>query len=527
MVPTPSSPMLITGGAGGQSQIWDPETGREVGPALKGLGSLMPGVGAVLLEDGRYAAASVRKDGEVILRDPLSGAKLARPFGRQMGQVVSVAFAPDGSWVAIGGEHMVRIWDSRAARPIGDPLRFVERSVCVVAPVHLPDGGFAVGIGLVDGRIQIWSVDSGVLLGETEPSHSGPGFDTREIQAVCSLSCPGGPVVVAASKKRGVRVWSTSSILGRVQQNRRSDVTALAVVPVEAGDPLIACAFSGGLLELTDATTGTVVRSLDVSPQGSVVSLAAGLRDDQSLVAAVTEGELVVVNAVTGKVVAKHRLGWFPGAPQIVLSPDGASLVVAIHTYLYVLDLVMEGQSEFRTLAELPYAIEGMTFVSVPGEGAVLAATVADGTIHRVLSGTGDKLEPFPSLGRERPAVLCAGILHSDQHVLILVDVAGTVFVLDPSTGILLQEPHRTGCRTRSATAYVHDQQLVVALGGFDGTVLLVNIEQGSEVARGQGHLDSVTHMTVLARADGPQVISAGADGAVFAWESSLRRSPL
>jgi len=39
-------------------------------------------------------------------------------------------------------------------------------------------------------------------------------------------------------------------------------------------------------------------------------------------------------------------------------------------------------------------------------------------------------------------------------------------------------------------------------LGGFDGTVLLVDVEQRSEAAWGQGHLDSVTHMAVLARTD-------------------------
>jgi len=523
VVPTPQMPVLITGGVDGRSQIWDPDSQRELGPPLKGHGSLMPGVGAVLLEDGTYAAASVREDGEVLLRDPLSGEKIARSFGRQTGRVVSVAFAPDGSWIAIGGERMVRIWDPRAGRPMGDPLRFVERSVCVVAPVHLPDEGFAVAVGLIDGRIQIWSADSGVMLGETEASNDGFGFDTREVQAICSLSSPGGPIVVASSKKRGVCVWSTANILGNLQQDRRSAVTAIAAVPVEAGEPLLACAYSSGLLELVDTATGAIVDDLDVSRGKAILSLTAGIRDGRSLMAVATDDEMSLLDTATHDVITRHALGSRIGHPQVMLTPDGNYVLAAVHTSLGVLDLGKEDRREVTLVSDLPYVIEAMAYVPTGGEGGVVAAIVADGTIHRFNSVTWDALKPLPSPRIDGPRVLCASTLTDGRHALITVDVEGTIRVLDPSTGTLLQRPYRSGCRTRTATAHSHDKRLLVALGGFDGTMLFVDVERGREAARVEGHLDSVANMTVLARTDTSLVVSGSADGSVLAWESPLR----
>ena len=270
---------------------------------------------------------------------------------------------------------MVRIWDPRAGRPIGDPLRFIERSVCVVAPVHLPDEGFAVGVGLVNGRIQIWSVDSGVLLGETEPSSDGFGFDTQEVRAICSLSCPGGPVVAASSTKRGVRIWSTANIVGRFRHYRRAVVTALAPVPGEVGETLLACAYSSGLLDLVDAATGAIVHSLDATRGKAILSLTASVHNGRSLVAAATGRR----DRPAGRRDARCRHEARAGV-SFRQTTDHAQSRREFSPYgrphLHGSLGPRGGGSQRPPGVRVPYAIEAMASVSASGEYGVVAAIV-------------------------------------------------------------------------------------------------------------------------------------------------------
>nr|WP_026423311.1 WD40 repeat domain-containing protein [Actinokineospora inagensis] len=471
----------------------------------------------MMVEDGTFAAASVREDGEVLLRDPLSGEKLARTFGRQTGRVVAAALAPDGSWVAIAGERMVRVWDPATGRPIGEPLRFLDRSVCAVAPVRLPDGGSALAVGLVDARIQLWDFVSGVLLGETEPGANRLGYDTSEVRGICALPGPGGPRVVASSKSRGVRIWTVANILGSSPRDQESAVSALAAVPRPAGEPLLACAYGNGTLDLADTATGVTVRAPKIFDGKKTLAVAAGIHQGTSVMAAAVDGGLVVVDLATERIIYRKRLDWGVRSPKIVLTPDGGSVFAAAYTSLLAMT-IRDEQGQITVVSDLPYVIKGMAHVSVGDESAV-AVILVDGTVHRFNSTTREKMDPIRT-PCNRPIALSAGTISDDRPALIAIDGEGTIVVLDPATGARLLPPIRSGFKTYSAaTGHNRHGQLLAALGSSDGAMTFIDIEQGREVAAAKAHLGQVTHITVVARTDGPLIVSGGADGCALAWE--------
>jgi WD40 repeat protein len=112
--------------------------------------------------------------------------------------VRSVAFSPDGKWLASGAHHVnVKLWDVTAAKEL-EPLGMGLRKVRVVQ--FSPNGKLlAVGDG---GRLQFWDWRAHKMLNKITENQGGMN---------CLAFSPDGKLVATGGHDRTVKIWKVPS----------------------------------------------------------------------------------------------------------------------------------------------------------------------------------------------------------------------------------------------------------------------------------------------------------------------------
>jgi WD40 repeat protein len=78
------------------------------------------------------------------------------PYGGHAGQVLSVAYAPDGATLASGGDDgVVRIWDAHTGQQLQQLQQLTAPPGKVDSLAYAPDGA-TLASGGKDGAVRIW-----------------------------------------------------------------------------------------------------------------------------------------------------------------------------------------------------------------------------------------------------------------------------------------------------------------------------------------------------------------------------------
>jgi WD40 repeat protein len=197
---SPDGRHLVTAGANQTVQVWDAQTGREVGT----LGAHDRDIqGLSFSPDGRHLA-SASGDGTVKIWDAtrLGEKQEARRTlrARAPGFGFNLAFSPDGRRLVAGGEkNTVKIWDVQT----GEELQSLpgHRGDVQAAAFSPPLDGRWVASAGEDSTVKVWDSHTGALV-RSFRGHTG-------VVTTVAFS-PDGQLLVSGSRDGTVKVWDVT-----------------------------------------------------------------------------------------------------------------------------------------------------------------------------------------------------------------------------------------------------------------------------------------------------------------------------
>jgi WD40 repeat protein/serine/threonine protein kinase len=415
-----------------------------------------------------------------------------RVFAGNGEEMRCVAFHPDGSLIATGGEEggTVRLWDTAS----GAPRRVLrrEKGDRIMGLAFSPDGSRLASCG-DDKDVLIWDTAGGVEVRRLV-GHAG------RVEAVAFS--PDGARVASASGDGTVRLWD--AVGGRELHKftgHQGGVNGVAFAP---DGKRLASVGTDGTLRLWDPAGGAP-RVL-LGEAGSARCLAFS-PDGERLAAAGEGGERAVRvwDVATGRVVRVLR-GHLHRILGLAYGPDGTWLASASEDGTVRVWDVLAGR-ELRALKGHTGIVRGL---ACSRDGTRLASAGHDGTARLWDAAT----DPGPrALTGHRGDVFCVAF-SPDGARLASGGGDGTVRLWDLAGGVPRVFTGHTG--SVQSVAFSPDGAWL-ASGGTDGVLRLWDLARGGPARAIAGHPRTIWALAFSP--DGALLASGCSDGQVRLWD--------
>jgi len=359
-------------------QTWDLPTGKERGNAREyadelaflfdptGRRVLIQGenrLTALHLDSGKESPIPVERFGHVLAFSP-DGKKLVSRHDdgrvnaldaetgkeifplRHASGACSPAFSRDGTILALGIGHALRLWDMATGKEM---CPFGEAPDSVAALAFLPDAKTLI-TGDRQGWLHLWEARTGKEIRRFQAN--SPGYLSLSLSARGRTAAVASIIWKGSKRHEELRLWDVPEGKEKKRTGRRAGL-------LSPDGKTLACGENEGAVVLVDAFTDKEIRRIDMAGYPRLFS-----PDGKLLVTYSREGTICLWNTSTGKrwrelgQSQKGKMFW-DSASFLSLSPDGKTMAMVWSGHFKPGDLEIWDLPAGRILAHFSHGIGG------------------------------------------------------------------------------------------------------------------------------------------------------------------------
>jgi WD40 repeat protein len=410
---------------------------------------------------------------------------------RSWGYFRSVAFSPNGQWIAFAQGFTLRMWDVVTGSQQCIMKGHSGRAMCIA---FSPDSSTIVS-GSEDHTLRVWNAGTGterlVMTGHT-----------ASVNALAFA--PDGQTIVSASDDGTLRVWDV--LRGTELRVINPDSGELHCVAFSPDGATIASGLGAwnGTIQLWSATSGSRQHALE-GHIGGVHSFAFS-PDGKSIVSKDMGGLARIWDATTG--IWKRSLR--EGVSCIAYSPDGKSVAMGLYDGTA---RIWDANTHATTHSPMGGRQDCIRSVSFSPDGMLIASSSSDHTVRVWDAITGSEQHIMPV---EESTMSVA--FSPDSKTLVCGQLYGTVRWWDVASS--LEQSSRMGQHscTVESVAFSPDSKYIVSYSAGDCTARVWDVVTGAVQ-----HI--LTHRVSREDPDSHRCASFSSDGKAIILRENSRTS--
>lgn len=392
---SPNGRWLATGSQAAIITVWDTTNWHEaMRISLASTYGVVPVVRSLVFHPNSSWLAVGTDTGTTTIWDVASSHEIAH--FNQNGQIFGLAFSPDGSWVASGGEGNVALWESITGRQ----LYTVSTSSELV--VFSPDGTLIAAGGSGD-KIKVWEAKSGRLLTEKRQFTRNGYGDLRAVTTIAFspdskliASSDGGSQFAFTVPRQPVGgtilVWEATTGREITHMQHDDEVLGLAFSPdgkqlasasydrtarvwdSHTGEKISSFVHNGPVNALVFSEDGKSIVSVSSDGVGRVWEISSGKEIARLPTESKVKIEVVAMNSTTHHIAMGDANGrvwvWGINTDYVTSMPHGNSIA----SVNYSPDAKLLATASWDKTARVWDATTGQQIAEIPHESMVVAA---------------------------------------------------------------------------------------------------------------------------------------------------------